>query len=238
MPKVQDDAGQWWHQFGDGRRVRCVLAVCQNCGNEFPTYRGGPYCSRKCSGVGDRHTDEERTSILNAYREGDPLRDIALRFGVAEHTVTRFVRAAKLPPRPSGPEQKRFTPDELADIEKRYRAFESLRSIATSYSTNENRLIREIKRAGFHPGGKRRKGRYMTTEGYVIVFPRDGERILEHRSVMAEMLGRPLLPHETVHHKNGNRTDNSHENLELRVGNHGKGATSPHCATCTCFEGI
>lgn len=72
----------------------------------------------------------------------------------------------------------------------------------------------KLKRNSAEPG---KIWRSIDRSGYVyITLPGERTRkLLEHRWVMENHLGRLLWPDESVHHINGDRSDNRIENLEL-----------------------
>lgn len=53
--------------------------------------------------------------------------------------------------------------------------------------------------------------------GYIMTLVPERGYVFDHRLVMEEIIGRPLLDTENVHHKNGVKDDNRPENLELWV---------------------
>lgn len=84
---------------------------------------------------------------------------------------------------------------------------------------------------------------YLTKDGYIEIW--DGKkRILEHRYIMQEYIGRELKNDEIVHHIDGNKQNNSINNLKL-LNKHRKEHKLPEnvwsrnfdcCINCGCTD--
>ena len=84
-------------------------------------------------------------------------------------------------------------------------------------------------------------GRYRLGSGYIGVNTGGGTYRLEHDLVMEAHIGRRLEPGEQVHHRNGVKSDNRLENLELvTVANHARqhhpGRVPSKWAECICVK--
>lgn len=84
-------------------------------------------------------------------------------------------------------------------------------------------------------------GKFQRAEGYIMIWnPEKQDYELEHRMVVEKYLGRKLKTTEQIHHKNGNKSDNRIENLEIKSISehakiHAKGKDINKYTECICL---
>ena len=192
-----------------------------------------------------RFTPEEQREIAAEYEAGSSCWLIAKRRGASERTVYRVLLRQDVPirPRRGSPQiqRRRFSDKEEAQIAGAYAVgvdpielaaawgcgIVLLRDVVCRSGGTWKRRVTTVKERNPRWSG----GRMLDRDHYVLVLVDDDDPmacmrryrgyVLEHRLVMARHLGRPLVESETVHHVNGDRTDNRIENLQLRSGKHG-----------------
>lgn len=187
--------------------------------------------------TGRAQTEQE---VCRLYESGQSLAQIAKAFGRSHVWALNILQRHEIQRRPSGMPIPDYVPRIKALREQGLGA----RKIAKELGIGVTTVQKWLRKWGMatplldRPSGPDRKGfrgepRIMGGYRAVYVPQDDPLRVmawkngyaLEHRLVMARHLGRPLTRWETVHHKdNVDTADNRIENLQLRQGNHGKGA--------------
>jgi len=185
-------------------------------------------------------SEDDEQEVVRRYEANDLLTSIARDFGCCKDTVKNIARRHGCEPRAEGGQLRRYTAEEKSQMESWYDSGMSQDEIARRVGASQaavSRYLRSTGRYGYRASAGKNASRYKNgrifIHGYVYLLVEDGDPfasmrnsmgyVAEHRLVMAQKLGRPLARSETVHHINGDKTDNRRRNLQLRQGNHGKG---------------
>lgn len=219
-----------------------VKRVCGDCGVEFVENRKkSPYCSKTC-GLRAYHKrmraqkEKPNASSIKPLKQPD-------RFSCDEKGQWWYLYGKNRI-------RTRVYPETCPECSKQW---------IPAYRSNKQRRVHCSKSCGMkamhraNPGiyageksSRWKGGRQIDRQGYVMVWAPDHPTnaktkriyVQEHRLIMEKILGRYLTRSENVHHKNGIKTDNRPENLELWTHSQPSGQREherQHCETCTCF---
>lgn len=195
------------------------------------------------------HLEPQHELIVRLAARGFLAAEIAEATGSCPGSISHYIRKHQVPWSPDrsrwGP-RKSVCADHHETVKAMAEAGATLRAIAEAVGTSHSRVREYLIRAGIerptwretapdaHPMARRAEGvlnsawkggRIKDKDGYVLLWmPGHPEAnrhgyVREHRIVMAQMIGRPLLQGEVVDHRNDIRDDNRPENLRLFASN-------------------